>query len=272
MKRASRILAVTIGLLAFGLLPPAEAQRDKQPPAGQPDKRPVERQPVEFGRPPRPGMRVSLDILVDGKPMPVVQHQGKTYLPVPKLGVEYAIRVANEGPRRVVAIVSVDGLSVMNGQPASEEHTGYIVAPGGNIVIKGWRRNMDTVAAFAFVEREKSYAALMGRPENVGVIGLVAIEELAVRPQPLLREDRQLSTAQKGKGEVGNTGTGYGRDVDSRIYYVPFVRSNNKRTITIYYDTVEALRKAGVPVDRPTPVPFPRDSEFAPPPPGDPRK
>jgi hypothetical protein len=63
-------------------------------------------------------------------------------------------------------------------------------------------------------------------------------------------------------------GTGYGRDIDSGIYYVSFVRSANKRTITFYYDTVEALRREGVPVDRPLPVPFPMDTEFVPPPPG----
>jgi hypothetical protein len=56
--------------------------------------------------------------------------------------------------------------------------------------------------------------------------------------------------------------------VDSRAYYVPFVRSSNRQTITLYYDTVDALRQAGVPVDRPDPVPFPQDTEFAPPPPG----
>jgi len=237
--------------------------------AQAPAKRTTEKMPVESA--PWASMRVSLEVLVDNQPVPTISHLGKTYLPVPKLGVEYAIRVTNHGPRRVVAMISVDGLSVISGQPASENQAGYVVSPKGQIVIKGWRRDMTTVAAFSFLERDKSYAALMGRPENVGVIGLVAIEEMPSRPVVAAERNGKAAPAQS-RSVLGNTGTGYGRDIDSHIYYVPFVRSNNRRTITIYYDTVEALRAAGVPVDRPMPNPFPADHEFAPPPPGDVRR
>lgn len=212
---------------------------------------------------------VGLEVLVDGKPLNTVSHQGKTYLPVPRLGMEYEIRVWNHGSRRVTAVVSVDGLSVINGQSASEDHPGYILAPSNSVLIKGWRRNLDTVAAFRFVERDKSYAHLIGKPENIGVIGLVAIEELSVRPLPELeKKDASVPSAKALRGEVGSIGTEYGREIDSRVYYVPFVRSGNKQSITLYYDTVEALRAAGVPVDRPDPVPFPGDLKFVPPPPG----
>lgn len=83
---------------------------------------------------------------------------------------------------------------------------------------------------------------------------------------PLLEKKDTAKAAMRA--QVGSIGTEYGREIDSRVQYVPFVRSANKQVITIYYDTVAALRKAGVPVDPPMPVPFPRDSEFAPPPPG----
>jgi hypothetical protein len=219
---------------------------------------------------PRPArMHVSMDILVDGQVLPTVAHAGKTYLPVPNLGAEYQIRVWNHGPRRVVAIVSVDGMSVLNGQSASEHHPGYVVAPYTNVVIKGWRRDMNKVAAFRFVERDKSYAGLIGRPENIGVIGLIAIEELsALPPAELQRKDSAAPRAKAFRGAVGSIGTEYGRELDSSIYYVPFVRSSNKQTITYYYDSVAALRAAGVPVDGPYPVPFPADPAFVPPPPG----
>lgn len=215
-------------------------------------------------------MRVGLDVLVDGRPLPTVTYEGKTYLPVPRVGAEYEIRVWNHGPRRIAAIVSVDGLSVINGQPASASSPGYLVAAHSSIVIKGWRRNLDSVAAFRFVDRHGSYAAQLGRPENVGVIGLLAIEEQAWRPR--YRRELQERTAPPAAkalaGRVGSIGTQYGREIDSGAYYVPFVRSANRRTLTIYYDTVEALRSAGVPVDGGLPVPFPKDTEFAPPPPG----
>ncbi len=218
---------------------------------------------------PRPGpMRVGLEVLVEGQRLRTVTHEGRTYLPVPRLGAEYVIRVWNQGPRRVTAVVSVDGLSVITGRPAAEENPGYIVDPGGAVVIKGWRRSMEKVAAFRFVDRSESYASLVGRPENVGVIGLVAIEELVLRPLPGQEKETPLA-ARALSGGVGSIGTAYGREVESEIYYVPFVRSGNKRALTIWYDTEEALRRAGVPVDQPPlPVPFPGSDDFAPPPPG----
>jgi hypothetical protein len=216
------------------------------------------------------GMSVGMEILIEGQPLRTVQYAGRTYLPVPRWGTEYEIRVRNDGPRRVLAIVSVDGLSVINGKPASEAQTGYIVAARDSIRIKGWRRNLETVAAFSFEERDKSYASRVGRPENIGVIGLLAIEEMEWRPRlGLEREDFAAPAAKRASGAVGDTGTGYGRDIDSPAYYVPFARSANKQTITLYYDIEEALRRAGVPVDGPFPVPFPGDTEFTPPPPGE---
>jgi hypothetical protein len=219
---------------------------------------------------PRPAkMHVSMEVLANGRVLPTVAHAGNAYLPVPRLGAEYEVRIWNHGPRRIVAVVSVDGLSVINGQPASENHPGYVVAPYSHVVIKGWRRSMEAVAAFRFVERDKSYANLIGRPENIGVIGLVAIEELVPRPEWKLERRGSVAPPAKAlRGEVGNVGTEYGREIDSRIYYVPFVRSTHRQAITLYYDSVEALRAAGVPVDRSGPVPFPGDLKFVPPPPG----
>jgi hypothetical protein len=212
-------------------------------------------------------MRVGLEVLVNNRPLRTVEHAGRTYLPVPRVGAEYEVRVWNQGPRRITAIVSVDGLSVITGQPASETHPGYLVDAHDSILIPGWRRSQDTVAAFSFEDRDKSYASRIGRPENIGVIGLIAFEELVLRPRlDLEQKDGAATAAKRAAGEVGNTGTGYGRDIDSPVTYVPFVRSANKRSITLYYDTVDALRKAGVPVDDRFPIPFPADAGFVPPP------
>jgi hypothetical protein len=221
---------------------------------------------------PARGMSVGLDVLVDGRQLRTVAHEGKVYLPVPCWGTEYVIRVRNNGPRRVEAVVSVDGLSVISGRPASEEQRGYLVDPYSEILIKGWRRSRDTVAAFTFEDRDQSYASRMGHPENVGVIGLVAFEEEIVALRPELKAEADAPAVRRADGAVGGTGTGYGRDVDSPVQYVPFVRGANRQTVTLYYDTADALRKAGVPVPTPYPRPFPRDPEFAPPPPGDPRR
>jgi hypothetical protein len=218
---------------------------------------------------PRPApLSVGLEVLVNDSPLRTIEYAGKTYLPVPRIGAEYEIRVWNHGPRRIAAILSVDGLSVINGKPASDSSPGYLVLPYSHIVIRGWRRNLETVAAFRFVDQESSYASLVGRPENIGVIGLLAIEEQVWRPRKGIEKKLDVPAAARLRGDVGSIGTEYGRELDSRAYYVPFVRSSNRRTITFYYDTREALRKAGVPVDHPLPIPFPGDGEFVPPPPG----
>jgi hypothetical protein len=223
---------------------------------------------------PPDGMRVGLDVLVNDRPLPTFVYAGKTYLPVPRLGLEYALRVRNHGPRRIAALVSVDGLSVLTGRPASEADPGFLVAPRRSVLIRGWRRDWATVAAFAFEDREKSYARRVGHPEHIGVIGLVAFEELNGRPwpPPFDLKSGALRDARRAFPEVGGTGTGYGRDLDSLIYEVPFVRSSRQRTVTLSYDTEENLRRAGVPVPGPFPVPFPGESEFTPPPPGDLRR
>ncbi len=243
---------------------------------------------------PYPGMSVSLEVVSDGRTMSTIQHGGRTYLPVPRWGEEYSLRITNNGPRRIAAVVSVDGLSVITGKPASEGDAGYVVDAHNSITIKGWRRNLDQVAAFSFEERHNSYASRTGRPENVGVIGLAAFEEQTpeYRLPPRLADGysdeksgqpaaaKRADSARRfvrAPSAVGGTGTGYGRDIESAVQYINFVRSSNKRTVTIYYDTRDALRAAGIIVDdvRPAPEhprPFPTDGDFAPPPPGDGRR
>jgi hypothetical protein len=51
----------------------------------------------KYALPPRDGMRVGFEVLVGGRPLATIAHAGKTYLPVPRLGVEYEIRVWNNG-------------------------------------------------------------------------------------------------------------------------------------------------------------------------------
>jgi hypothetical protein len=210
---------------------------------------------IKCSIPPQNGMNVGMEVLVDGRSVRLIAHEGHLYLPVPRMGSEYELRVINHNIRRVTAIVSVDGLSVITSEPAADRQAGYVVDPYGNIIIKGWRRDSGTVAAFTFEERENSYAYRMGHRDNLGVIELVAFEEEDTSPRPVLRKETPVDARSVGIG-VGGTGTGWGRDINSEVVQVPFVRSANRRTITIYYDTPEALRRIGVPLDGPYPRPL----------------
>jgi hypothetical protein len=229
------------------------------------------RRPGGYVVPPDRTSSVQLEVLVDGSPQRTIHHKGKVYLPVAKLGEEYSVRVWNHGSRRVLAVVSVDGLSVISGKPASRDGMGYVIDAGRSVTIKGWRRDLGFVAAFRFTSRDDSYAARKGHAENVGVIGLVAFEERRWPPRLPLDLKAEISKGAKrssADAAVRGTGTGYGRDIGSRAYVVSFERGRVVRSLTVYYDTASALRKAGVPVDWRSPDPFPRPYEFALPPPG----
>jgi len=244
----------SIGLLGLALLAGAAASE-------------LEGRDPRGAYPPWPRVAgASLDVLVDGKPLPVIVHRGERYLPIPKVGAEYQVRVRNHTAGRIVALVAVDGLSVINGRPAAEDDTGYLVRPRGQVTIKGWRRNLSTVAAFRFVDGQDSYAGRKGQPSQIGTIRLVAFEE----DRRLLitldeRRPGEQGSAARRLSASGSVGTEYGRDLDSPAYHVSFIRSERRHSVTFRYDTVEALYQAGVPVGLPPAVIWP--PEFAPPPP-----
>jgi hypothetical protein len=125
-----------------------------------------------------------------GQGLPAVQLDDKRYA-VGEVGQRYLIAVQNDGPERVEAVASVDGLDVIDGQTASYKHRGYIVEPYSSMVIEGWRTSMSSVAAFRFSPIEDSYAERKGEGRNVGVIGVAFFSEKDHRR----RERRRRNTA-----------------------------------------------------------------------------
>jgi hypothetical protein len=93
-------------------------------------------------------------------------------------GGRYEILVRNKTRDRLEVVLSVDGLDVMDGRPASYSKRGYIVYGGDTLTVDGFRTSSDTVAAFRFSRVSRSYAALKhGDTRNVGVIGLAVFTE-----------------------------------------------------------------------------------------------
>lgn len=92
-------------------------------------------------------------------------------------GQRYTILVENDSDQRFEAVVSVDGLDVINGRPASPGYRGYLIAPHASITIEGFRQSSNTVAAFRFGAVGESYAAERGDARNVGVIGVALFAE-----------------------------------------------------------------------------------------------
>lgn len=97
-------------------------------------------------------------------------------------GKKYSIVLKNVSTIPVEAVVSVDGLDVVDGRAASTSKRGYIIQPGKTMEIKGFRRNSSQVAAFEFASVSDSYAQQRhGNTRNVGVIGLAVYEDARVR-------------------------------------------------------------------------------------------
>ena len=116
-----------------------------------------------------------------GETLPVHFYKGE-YWVAGKPGAKYSVSVANASGGRVLAVLSVDGVNVLNGQTASVDQSGYVFNGYQRYEVTGWRKSNQEVAAFEFVASPASYAARTGRPANVGVIGVALFNERAYQP------------------------------------------------------------------------------------------
>lgn len=126
---------------------------------------------------------VELDVIDrdSGRWLPEYDHRGQAWIAgVP--GHRYAVRLTNTTGRRVLVVLSVDGVNAVTGQTAAASQGGYVLAPWESAEIAGWRKSLDDVAQFVFTDLPDSYAARTGRPDNVGVIGIAVFRERQLRP------------------------------------------------------------------------------------------
>lgn len=100
---------------------------------------------------------------------------------------EYELVITNRNAFRVLAVPSVDGLSVLDGKVASIDSNGYVLSPYETISIPGWTLNKSEVAKFKFGSTKDSYSSAIGKGEaNIGVIGLVIWKEKVYKPTAYL--------------------------------------------------------------------------------------
>ena len=214
----------------------------------------------------------SLDIWVesDGRTLPVYRVDGRHFL-LGERGRSYSIWVANRSDRRMEVVLSVDGRDVVSGREADyRENRGYVLFPGEEIEVKGFRKSLSAVAEFEFTSVDDSYASRMGDGGNVGVIGAaVFLEDEPYDPQPLRMKDRPIpvdedrparreskSAPRAGASysaapemeESAGIGTGYGGEVGSEAEVVPFKRASDRpdEVAALYYDDRAGLEAAGV--------------------------
>jgi hypothetical protein len=97
---------------------------------------------------------------------------------VAESGERYEVVLRNDARRAVEILLSVDGLDVIDGKPASFKKRGYVLAPFETLAVDGFRTSNATVAAFRFGSMFDSYGHRRHRDTtNAGVIGVAVFEE-----------------------------------------------------------------------------------------------
>jgi hypothetical protein len=230
-----------------------------------------------------------------GQALSLYRHHGRRYV-AGEPGNEYAVRIRNCSDRRLLAVVSVDGVNAVTGESASPDQSGYVIEPGGYINIQGWRKDLIRTAAFYFSDPADSYAARTGRPDDLGVIGVALFRERRVERQAWLSNQNRPATpgarerieagaageakASRAAGDTASApamvqpslGTGHGRGEYSPVERVEFLRASSRpdEMIAIRYERRETLVAMGVlpkpkySVRRHQPDPFPAALGFVP--------
>lgn len=245
---------------------------------------------------------VSIVERATGRVLPLYAFEGELWV-AGRPGANYAVRVRSLEDRRIMAVVSVDGVNAVNGKTASSRaENGYVLNAADSYDVTGWRKSNESVAAFYFSQSDMSYASRTGRPKDVGVIGVALYREKL--PEPVAYEGpiyesqstakaradssavaadeaapnaaNKSSTAKRAPAATPSLGTGHGAVENSQVSQTEFEADTRspRRVVRIRYDSYENLVAKGVireprprpPVTR-SPSPFPADSGFVPDPP-----
>jgi hypothetical protein len=137
-------------------------------------------------------MRAPYDVQVireGGEALPTYALKDRFYVQG-NAGERYVIRVTNPTPNRVEAVVTVDGLDVIDGEAGDLRKRGYVVPAYGEVRIEGFRTSQSDVATFRFSSVNDSYAGQKGKARNVGVIAVAIFEEQRAPEQQIIVEER----------------------------------------------------------------------------------
>ena len=228
---------------------------------------------------------IEVNILVKNRPIKQYYHDNQVFVEG-RADSNYEIEVRSFHPTRIEAVISVDGLSVVDAKPAGASSRGYLIAPFGKITIPGWMVDPARAAKFAFASRQESYASLMsdGIPPNNGVIGVMVFAEKKPVYHDAWRSFSPLRTADRSAGWgiggysqssystakcasamplMSNTsvtaattmaapslGTAFGDATAFHTTNVAFERGERLTIVSIFYDNIAGLRARGVPVHR----------------------
>lgn len=123
---------------------------------------------------------VQLSILTEyRKIIPLYNTKNNQYLLYGKENERYIIFLRNTGSQKIYeAVITVDGLDVISGTAGSYQNRGYLLRPGDTLLVEGFRKNDQQVAAFRFSAPDEGYVNynVQGDKKNIGVIGVALFE------------------------------------------------------------------------------------------------
>lgn len=238
-------------------------------------------------------MSFEVNIKVKGKTIPSYFHEGDTWVEG-RVGSEYTLEFKNNSNTNVLIVPSVDGLSIFDGKPATEQSKGYIVNRWSTIEIPGWTLDLENVAKFVFSSVDNSYSTYQsGNSDNNGVIGFKVFYEKekpidiiydvylknpiwdvipynmerptlwgSASENSIMRSANAMNISASANSTMiqvdHSVGTGFGDKEQFKTREVEFERGNLAKTIVIYYDSLKNLKARGINVEpqRKKPSPF----------------
>ncbi len=126
---------------------------------------------------------VAVEVVVAGRSTPLFMasnRQDRWYLEA-RQGQKYEIKVRNTTGERVGFVMAVDGLNAIDGRisRSAADEPMYVLEPYASSTIKGWRKNLDQVSRFVFVDERRSYAERTGQGNgDLGWIRVTAFNEV----------------------------------------------------------------------------------------------
>jgi len=138
-------------------------------------------------------MSYDVNVLVNGNRCKQYFHKGRIFIEA-KEGSEYVVEIKNNSWEKVLAVVSVDGLNVIDGEAAEDTGAGYVMDRYTAQKLYGFQYSTDKVATFKFgalgakdaAGNPLGYAASKGdgSEKNAGVIGVRIWDEVPKPPPP----------------------------------------------------------------------------------------
>jgi hypothetical protein len=123
--------------------------------------------------------------------IPEYGHKGLTFVEG-RRGQPFVLNLRNNSAQRVLAVVSIDGLNVVDGEACTPQSRGYIIPGYSSVDIQGWRTSLEEVHHFKFEAKEQSYAKTSGGDaQNCGILSAKFFSEVWKFPPPptVIREE-----------------------------------------------------------------------------------